>query len=162
MTIKKLIEKNNLFLRTQEEIAAKFDILQKSDNLFNFGPEVLLPYLTFENAKSYLKEEYVKKVESGEEKWEVPGFSIEKVAKDFLEYMEFAWGKAEDERGISASRSIQKLSVWLWLMNQDDLKRLIEDDELYNPYGAPALIAVCDKMGIKVPESLREFAKHKC
>lgn len=161
MELQQLIENNKLQLRTPDELATKFDELQKSSGMFDFRPEVLISYLTFESAKPYLNEDYVKEVESGTKQWEQI-ITIEKCAEDFLDYMKFAWGKAEDERGLSASRSVQKLGMWLWIMNRDDLRRIIEDDELYNPYGAPALIEVCDTMGIEVPNSLREFAKVKC
>lgn len=161
MTNQELISKNNLTLRTQDEISKKFDERTSRGGMFDFWPEVLLNYLTFENAKPHLKEDYVKEVESGEKKWE-DAPNLEKTADDFIDYMKFAWGKAEDERGLSASRSISKLSCWLWLMNREDLVRLIEDDDLYNPYGAPALIAVCKEMGIEVPDSLVEFSKVKC
>ncbi len=161
MDLNQLIEKNQLKLRTQEEITIKFEQQKDSDSFLDFRPEVLMDYLSFENAKPHLKEEYVKEVEAGTKQWE-QFTTIEKCADDFLKYMEFAWGKAEDERGISASRSIQKLGMWLWIMNREDLSAMIERDDLYNPYGAPALIEVCDAMGIEVSDSLREFAKVKC
>lgn len=154
MEIQQLIEKNNLRLRTQEELVAKFDEVQKSGGFLDFRPEVLINYLTFENAKPHLKKDAVEK------EWEVIE-TIEKCVQEFLDYMKFAWGKAEDQRGLSASRSIQKLGMWLWIMNREDLSMILDDDSLYNPYGAPALIEVCDKMGIEVPSSLREFAEIK-
>lgn len=161
MELQELITKNNLQLRSQNELSGKFNELQNSGEIFDFRPEVLINYLSFENAKPYLKEEYVKQVESGKERWEQIA-TIEKCAEEFLDYMKFVWGKAEDKRGISASRSVQKLGMWLWIMNRDDLRRIIEDDDLYDPYGAPALIEVCNQMGIKVPNSLVEFSKGKC
>lgn len=161
ITLEQLIKKNKLQLRTQQELAAKFDKLQNDAGIFDFRSEVLMNYLDFESAKPHLKEDYVKEVEAGTKQWNKIT-TIEKCAEDFLDYMKFAWGKAEDERGLSASRSIQKLSMWLWIMNRDDLRRIIEDDDLYNPYGAPALIEVCNEMGIKVPKSLIEFSKIKC
>ncbi len=162
MELQQLIEKNNLKLKSQEEIFAKFEELKNSasNSLFDFRREVLMSYLTFEAVKSNLTEDYIEEIEAGTKVWE-PLTTIDSCVKDFLSYMGFAWGKSEDERGLSASRSIQKLSMWLWLMNRDDLQVIIEDDSLYNPYGAPALIEVCDKMGIEVPKSLREFANHK-
>jgi hypothetical protein len=91
----------------------------------------LINFLSFENAKPHLKEDYVKEVEAGTKQWE-QHTTVEKAAEEFLDYMKFAWGKAEDERGISASRSVQKLGMWLWIMNRDDLRRVIEDDDLYD------------------------------
>lgn len=155
------IDRNRLLLKSQDEIKDKFADIQKSELYFNFKGEVLMDYASYENIKAYLKEEYIKKIESGEAKWEAIT-SIEECAQDFLDYMNFAWGKAEDERGISASRSIQKLGMWLWLMSREDLAEIIANDDLYNPYGAPALIEVCNQMGIDVPKSLIEFAKTPC
>jgi len=161
MELQELIKKNKLQLKTQQEFVNKFDELKNSGGVFDFRPEVLVNYLTFENAKPHLMKDYVKEVEQGLKQWEQIT-TIEKCADDFLQYMAFAWGKAEDERGISASRSIQKLGMWLWIMNRDDLRTIIEDDDLYNPYGAPALIEVCNQMGIEVPNSLIEFSKVRC
>jgi hypothetical protein len=39
---------------------------------------------------------------------------------------------------------------------------MITNDDLYNPYGSPALIAVCNELGIKVPDELIEFSNNKC
>lgn len=159
--IQQLIKRNKLQLRTQEEIATRFAQLQNSKEMFDFRSEILVNYVTFENVKLYLEEEYLKEVEAGTKSFEEPITDIEKCANDFLDYMKFAWGKAEDERGLSAMRSIQKLDMWLWIMSRDDLCKIITDDNLYNPYGAPALIEVCNQMGIEVPKSLIEFSKVK-
>jgi hypothetical protein len=154
------IAKNKFKLRTQEEISQKIEEYAKEPNLFDFRPEVLIQHLGWDLAKKYLTDEYLSKVEKGEEKYDYIT-DIKVVVKDFLDYMVFAWGKAEDERGLSASRSIQKLSAWLWLLNRDDLVTVITDDNLYNPYGSPALIEVCNQIGVEVPSSLIEFAQIK-
>jgi hypothetical protein len=154
------ISKNKFKLRTQEEISQKIEEYAKEPNLFDFRPEVLVQHLEWDLAKKCLTDEYVAKVEKGEEKYEYIT-DIKVVVKDFLDYMVFAWGKAEDERGLSATRSIQKLSAWLWLLNRDDLVSVITDDDLYNPYGSPALIEVCNQIGVEVPNSLIEFAQIK-
>lgn len=154
------IAKNNFKLRTQDEIVAKLDDKTR-ERFMDFTPDVLVPALEWDFAKKYLQEDYVLKVEKGEEKFENTS-DINTIVQEFLDYMVFAWGKAENQRGLSASRSINKLSAWLWLLNREDLVNTIEDDDLYNPYGAPALIEVCNKLGIEVPESLVEFSKEKC
>lgn len=155
------IQKHNLRLRTQDEISKKYKEVTDEECFFEFRKEVLLDYLSFENAKPYLNKSYVEEVESGKKVWDIIT-NIEETLQDFLDYMNFAWGKAEDERGISATRSVQKLEMWLWLLGREDLAKIIRDDSLYNPYGAPALIAVCNKLDIKVPKSLIEFSKNKC
>jgi len=156
---KTFVAKNNLKLeRTETEISERI----KNGHMFDFASDVLLDYLSWENAKKFYKDEYVKKIDSGEEKRPKKITDIYETAQDFLDYMVFCWMKAIDERGLSASRTISKLSHWLWLMGRDDLESLVNDDELYNPYGSPALIAVCEKMGIDVPKDLIMFSKKKC
>ncbi len=121
---------------------------------------MLIDYISFEAAKPHLKEEYIEKFEKGEEKWDQIT-DIKESVQDFLDYMVFAWGKAEDQRGISAGRSISKLSTWMWMLGRKDLSDILQDSDLYNPYGAPALIECCKKLEIKIPDSLVEFAEHK-
>jgi len=157
----KFIKENKLELKSEEEILERFKREEESDSFMNFGLETLMDFLSFENAKPFLLDEYVKKCEEGKEEWSQV-ITIKETAQDFLDYMVFAWKKAQDERGISAGRSVQKLATWLWIMNREDLSELIEKESLYNPYGAPALIEVCDKMNIAVPNSLISFAGVKC
>jgi hypothetical protein len=47
-------------------------------------------------------------------------------------------------------------------MGRDDLRQILDNEDLYNPYGSPALIKVCEEMGITVPISFIEFSKIKC
>ncbi len=150
------IAKNKLTLkRIKDEIAAKCSFSGPLD-----FKEMLLEYLPFETVKGFLKKEYIEKVEKGKEKWDQIT-DIKEAVQDFLDYMVFAWGKAEDERGLSAGRSISKLSTWMWLLGREDLSDILQDGDMYNPYGAPALIECCKKLEIKVPDSLVEFAKNK-
>jgi hypothetical protein len=156
---KDFIKRNKLKFKPQNIIKDQF--IEEFKNPCFFSADVLIDYLDYQNAKKFLTDEYIQGIESGDKTW-VKIDTIEEAAQDFLDYMVFAWMKSEDERGISASRSIEKLGSWLFLMGRDDLSDLIHKKELYNPYGAPALIAVCDAMGIKVPDSLIEFSKNKC
>lgn len=152
------IEKNRLTLqRSPEDIKKR---MSSGDHVFAFDKEVYLDYLSLDDALEFLTPEAVTKYKGGEPWPQIT--TVEEAAQDFMDYMNFAWGKAEDQRGISASRSIMKLGAWLWLLGREDLEEIINDDDRYNPYGAPALIAVCDAMSIEVPESLREFAKEPC
>lgn len=155
------IKSNHLKLRTPEAYKKRWDKMRKEESLFDFRPEVLASYLLYNDIKDDLTEEAVKAYESGEKTW-TRITDIKEAVAEFLDYMEFAWGKAEGERSISAGRSIDKLGMWLWIMNRKDLSDIIQKNSLYNPYGAPALISVCDSMGITVPKSLREFSKNKC
>ncbi len=156
---KEFVKKNKLkYVRSQKEILERIE----NDSGFDFTVDVLADYLNWSTVKQFYKDEYVKKVESGKEKKPKRITDIYETAQDFLDYMVFGWMKAMDRRGISASRTVSKLGHWLWLMGRNDLEIMIHDDGLYNPYGAPALIAVCEEMGIEVPNDLREFSKYKC
>jgi hypothetical protein len=149
------IEKNNLSLKKSSKEV--FDKIQKDGSFGGFWTDVLIDYIDFETAKSILSDDYLKKIESGEEKYEYIT-DIKEAVQDFLDYMVFAWGKALDERGLSASRSIVKLSAFMWLLGRDDIVKILNDNDLYNPYGAPALIKACETLGIKVSDELKWFA----
>lgn len=155
------IDKHKFKLRTQEEILEKYKEYEDDGRMFDFRPEVLLEHLSYENSSQFLSDKYKAKISSGEIKYSFVNNVLE-ATQDFLDYMVFAWMKAQDERGLSASRSIQKLSAWLWLLNREDLESKINEDGLYNPYGAPALVEVCKALEINAPETLIEFSKEKC
>lgn len=152
------ISSNKLSLIPSDEVKFKYESIKAQDFL-GFSAEAYLPFMNWEDAKEYYKEEFRQKVDSGEIKY--TNVIIEEAAQDFLDYMNFAWDKAQNMRGISASRSIEKLSAMLYCMNRADLAEEIQREELYNPYGAPALINICKKMRITFPESLAVFAEKK-
>lgn len=155
LVTKEFVEKNKLSINLDN---AK-EIMNVEDDMFGFGKGVARDILPFEDVKDWLKEEYVKEVEAGKKKWGVIT-DVYEITQDFLDYMVFAWMKSQDERGLSAGRSIEKLSVWMKILNREDLAEVLNGS--YNPYGAPALIECCKKLGIKVPDSLVEFAKNPC
>lgn len=127
-------------MRTQEEILARFE---KSDDFFGTQKGDLLSYMEFEFAKPYLKEDYVKKVESGEEKWEVSTDP----KKEILEYLDFAYEKAEDERGLSAGRSMLHFKTWIWLDDEKFYNKVIDLIDNYTNYGIPALDKISEHYG---------------
>lgn len=157
----KFVKKNKFTLnRTQKEIFER--IKKESENPFSFSADVLIDYLDWEKSKQFYKNEYIKKVKDKKEKKPTKITDIYETVQDMLDYLIFGYMKALDERGLSAGRTIDKLSHWLWLLGREDLKRLVNDNELYNPYGMPALIELTKALGLKVPEDCIEFAKHKC
>lgn len=76
----------------------------------------------------------------------------EAVIEEMRGYMEFALGKAYNERGISASRSVWKYVQWLWVLEDKELLAFAEDDDNYPMYGMPVLQRICDKYGFKEAE----------
>jgi len=126
-----------------EEIINK---IKNSDSMFGFEREVLMQYLSFEEAKPLLKEGTTK------EEWgaHTPR-TTEAVLQNMKDYMEFAWGKAEDKRGISASRSIEKMGAWLWLLGDTECIKEMEAAE-YAWYGAPKLAVICRRYNFPIPQ----------
>ena len=125
----------------------------------DFFPEVLINYLTFGNAQPYLKDGTL----------ECDWTKLTDPLAEMRNYMEFAWDKVSDHRGLSAGRSVSKMQAWLWLMD-DDLWWEIEKDRIpYKNYGAPILLAVCKKYQLPIPEnefvlrmSIGEKCCHRC
>ena len=156
---KEFVKKNNLSIsRTKEEILSKIE--EHNNQIFDFWTSVLLDYVPFETVKHLLKDEAIEQYESGKQQWNMIT-NIEESVQDFLDYMVFAWKKSEGMRGLSASRSISKLSCWAWLLGREDIMKVLQDDSLYNPYGAPALVKSCKMLNIKVSNRFIKFSKTK-
>ena len=144
----------NLFkIRTQEEILERIKET-KDEDIFGFGTEILMSTLNFENIKKFLKEDIDKKA-LGEIKENCKKFSKDRknnLIREMRNYMQFAWEKVEDHRGLSASRSIIKMTEYLWLLKEDELLKLAQEDDNYYPYGAPILAKICEKLGFPMPK----------
>lgn len=129
-------------IRSSKEILARLEVI-KEDDVLSFKREVLFAYLDYEAVKPSLKDGVT------EEEWNAAR------ATDPLEeardYMEFAWGKVEGHRGISAERSVGKMEEWLWLLGRDDLLEKVKETS-YCQYGAPKLAVICEELGWPVPE----------
>jgi hypothetical protein len=126
--------------KTDAEILARIAV-RKPIDLLGFEWGELLAYLSFEYAKPYLKDE----VESAA--WTPSDKSREGVLKTMLDYMPFAWEKANNERGISACRSIMHYCAWLWMIGEDTGELACDRLEDYNYYGKPQLVAICERFG---------------
>lgn len=136
---------SNPALRTKEEAIAWCD---GRNSPFGFEQEVIVEFLTFEEARRWLKPE------ATSDGWPEPAaLTSESVTEKMRGYMDFAWSKVAGHRGLSASRSIQKMSAWLYLLGDDDLLNLCNDPRQYPQYGAPILKAICEKYGFPMPNS---------
>lgn len=132
-------------MRTPEEIIT--EIHHRADGFFDFTGEVLPQYLPFSHAQEFLKPEVTASEWDQMSKSPTP----ETILSDMRTYMDFAWGKVLDHRGLSASRSVSKMRAWLWLLGDDDLAAMCESEADYPQYGAPILKAICTKYGFEVP-----------
>lgn len=141
-------EKNNFKLIPQEQV---IELMRKHTNVgFDFAPEVIMDFLEVDNLREFTRPDA--------DLSDFKTVSFEEGVQDFLDYLVFAWGKALDERGISAGRSLQKLSAWLNLYGRSELSEILNDPSLYNPYGAPALLKVSRELGIEPPARFVEYA----
>ena len=110
---------------------------------FDFRLECCIGYLSFEEAQPWLKPEA---------DWKQDPLSDEGVLDLMRDYMEFAWEKAENHRGLSALRSVNKMRHWCWLLGRDGLVYVCGDAHLYSPYGAPILKRISEAFGFPIPE----------
>lgn len=132
-------------MKSQEELVAK---IKAESGMFSFIPGVLIEYLDFDNAMQFLDDEWKGK----REEWEMKPQDREAIIQDMREYMDFAWGKCINHRGISAGRSVDKMKAWLWLLGDVDAYNFANDDSNYPNYGAPILMHISEKYGFPIPD----------
>lgn len=125
-------------MRAQEEIVKRINERQ-ADDFFGFEVGEYYAFLTYENAKQFLKDSVTK------EQFEETTYKGQTPKEVMIDYMPFAWDKANNCRGLSAGRSIQHYVAWLWLDGNDELAESIED---YEFYGKPQLVQICEYLGI--------------
>lgn len=130
-------------MRTQDEIVIRIRELEGIDFL-GFLRSDLLDALDFAHAKEFLKPD------APEKEWNEQAFilkSDEGVKNKMIDYMEFAWGKANNCRGISAGRSMSHYSAWTWLLG-DEVYNQFYDLEDYQYYGKDNLVDLCLYLGL--------------
>lgn len=120
--------------RNQAEILKRIEERKKND-FFGFETGDYIDYLTFKNAKPFLVEGIT------EEEWKV---TEEDPIDQIKQYMDFAWDKANEKRGLSANRSIAHMVAWLWLAGEDELAAWADDESNYYHYGKPILQKICE------------------
>lgn len=133
-------------MRTQEELVARMRA-SALDDLFGFAREVIFPFLSLENAKEFTKKPELLTPET----WTQPR-DEEAVKKELASYMEFAWGKVENHRGLSANRSVTKLSTLVWILGDDITCKAVHEAE-YAQYGAPMLAIICKAYNLPIPQN---------
>jgi hypothetical protein len=123
--------------RTDAEILDRMSAVESRD-FFGAQRGDLGLFLSFEAAKPMLSAEYQNDPAGWDRKTDP--------AKEVLEYMPFAWGKANSCRGLSSARSIDHMRAWLWLDGKEDL--CARFDDLYEYYGKPCLVLICHAYAI--------------
>lgn len=132
--------------RTQEEIAAQFRATRPRD-FFGTEGNHLCEAMTFETAKAL----DIPKDDTTAAQWaEVQVLkSVEDCKAAIVDYLPFAWGKANDCRGLSANRSLEHMRGWLWLMGAAGQAVMEHPDfgDNYMHYGKPALVRTSEFVG---------------
>lgn len=133
-------------MRTNAELFAWYEE-NKVDDIFGYKLEIIFPFFTGEQQRSYGMEgtEWVGSI----------AITEEEVHRRMKGYMKFAWEKVLGHRGISASRSVSRMSVWVFLMGNDDLLKFVQDGNNYAMYGAPVLKRICEKYRFPIPKDER-------
>src|SRR5258708_17431040 len=110
--------------------------------MLGFTGEALVTFLTFDEAAEVRAKDITAEAWAETTKLR----TREAILAEMTEYMAFAWGKVENHRSISASRSVTKFKAWVWLLGDPDLTAD------YPQYGAPILREVCERFGFPIPE----------
>ena len=124
-------------MRTDDDILKHIKAIEDSD-FFGFIRNDLLEYLPFEHVKEHLKEGVTS------DQWTPRPRDRDSIVAQILDYMPFAWDKANNCRGLSAGRSLNHMQAWLWMASEEDAAEGIDD---YSMYGKPQLRAICDHFG---------------
>lgn len=126
-------------MRTQQQILDKLKSRQLEQRFIDWFPDDVIIFLEYDNAKPFIKEDITR------EGWAT--MTANKKTDDdirtmIIEYLPFAWDKANNCRGISASRSIDHFEAWTWLLGHDI------DFSKYRMYGKHHLVTISELFGV--------------
>lgn len=140
-------------MRTKEEIVKRINEIKDAD-IFGSETNDLISYLDYETAKQFITNEEVTEKRFNESR----KFGDEDVRKEMKDYIAFAWGKAFDERGLSAQRSLMHYSAWIWLLNDGNFDEFTDKvDNDYESYGKPVLKWICEKYNLPMRDKCGEL-----
>jgi hypothetical protein len=131
-------------MKNHEEIKQRIEHLKNTrDDFFGFHQAAL---------KIWIPEYYIE-----EHQHECPDLTKDAVHSTITDYLEFAFDKAINHRGISTSRSVEKLSEWAWILDRSDLVDFTTDRSNYQNYGVPILKKFAKAFGVELPEDIRNW-----
>lgn len=93
-------------MRTDDEILQRIKDIA-TEEVFGFVTTDLVGFLPFAKVRAFLKPQ------AREEDWHPLPRDHESIKNQIHGYMAFAWGKANNCRGLSAGRSINHMQAWL-------------------------------------------------
>lgn len=132
-------------MRTPQEILDRMAERMSGDpGGFEVGEYV--DFLDFAHAEEYL-------ASCSEEEWNkiYKEPTRENVVAKMQDYLDFAWEKADNEKSVSANRSIMHYLAWIWLTGDDNFLSRVqhEYDERYCEYGKPILRMIEEHYGLE-------------
>jgi len=131
-------------MKTIEQIRERYNNEDRRRSVFiDFGGEVLGQYLP-----EYWKDE------AREEMLKAPPLEEAAVREEAMNYLRFAFDKALDHRGISASRSVLKMREYAWILDLDEAAAFADDGANYPKYGVPVLKKMAQVLGVEMPEAI--------
>lgn len=129
-------------MKTQKEILAEIKNLEKSGtDPLGTSRSDLIDFLTFTHAKPFLTKGTTKAEWDRDKATFDHDFIVEKIK----EYLPFAFTKAQQERGLSALRSLNHFYAWMFII--EDLENF-DDLLVYENYGIDHLIAIAEFYGV--------------
>lgn len=133
-------------MKTQEQLIERYRVLAE-DDFFGAKRGDLATYMTAESLAA--AGEPVR-----EDQAHLVGKTLTRdaVLTEMRNYMTFAWDKANNERGLSAGRSINHFEAWLWLLGDEEALAFAEDDDNYPEYGRPILRFICERFGFPIED----------
>lgn len=128
-------------MRTQDEIVQKIKDSENGFDIFDIVINDSIIFLDFDHAQEFLNKEVTK------EEWveDYKEMTDEVVLEYMKDYMDFAWGKANGCRGLSAERSMMHYNNWFWLLNDGGSEKIETED--YQYYGKDVLVQICERYG---------------
>ncbi len=132
-------------IRTIDEVRARYKEKMAKPAFLDFSTEVLGVFLP-EGWK-----------EGHEHEVENHPLTEEYVRREAVEYLQFAFGKAVNHRGISAGRSVQKMTEYAWLLGLDEAVKFAENSDNYKNYGVPILKVMAKTLGVEMPPEIANW-----
>jgi hypothetical protein len=132
--------------RTENQILQRLKEIADADDMFGVERSRLLEALSWQAAQSFLQDGH----DHEEAEWEDHRLKTTgQVIDQIVSYLGFAWGKANESRGLSAQRSLAHFRGLLYLLgsDHDELRQWIGSPEHYQFYGKPQLVKVSEVVG---------------
>jgi hypothetical protein len=141
-------------MRTVEQILERIkDVDRGFTDLTGAERTRLVCYLPYSTAGPYLNDG------TTEKDWDVSPLDEDYIRSQVVEYLPFAFDKAEGHRGISTVRSLSHLRALFWLLGDDGVVAAIDSPEMYPQYGVPVLMLAAGRVDYDV-SSLSEAVKN--